>query len=331
MSGSHAKEVDFKQEKKPTAKTYTNPIISNVADPFVLFEDGTYYLYATGDSGIPAWTSKDLVNWERQGYVFHKTQETWTQRNYWSPEVFKVGADYYLTVNASPNKGSELPFNEHLCIFKGKSPLGPFVEWKTPFYKPEPPDEAIDQSFFFDDDGKVYLVFTQVTVGRNDVRIVKLKENLCEFDGEPVIAIISTDSWESMARNNHKVAEGATMLKHGGYYYLLYTANDFRDPHYSMGYATSKNPLGPWEKYAGNPILCKTDQVHGPGNGMVVFSPDGQERFLVYHVHCRPGQVSPRHLAIDRVHFEKGKDDGPDILVIDGPTSTPQPMPSGVK
>ncbi len=316
------------------AATYTNPLDVPVADPFVYQEDGIYYLYGTDDPngaalGIPVFTSTDLVNWENKGYAFEKSETTWTQRNYWGPEVVKVGNDYYMYFNASPNKEATKPFNMHLCIAKGKSPLGPFREFKAPFYKPPFPDEAIDQNIFIDDNGKAYLLFTRVVMGRNEIRIVKLKKNLIEFDGEPELAIYPTQDWESRPwTDGHRVTEGAFMFKHKRYYYLTYTANFYLDPHYSIGYATSKKPTGPWKKHKGNPILSKTDAVHGPGNGMFVKSPDGKELFIVYHTHFKPGQVGPRKVAIDRVRFKSDRTDRPDILIIDGPTSTPQPMPS---
>ena len=74
-----------------------------------------------------------------------------------------------------------------------------------------------------------------------------------------------------------------------------------------------------------NPILRKTDEACGPGNGMFVKSPDGSEPFIVYHVHNSPNQIDLRKVAIDRVRFQTAEN-GPDILIIDDPT-TPQPMP----
>lgn len=326
--------IEFKDE---AAATYTNPLDVPVADPFVYEEDGVYYLYGTDDAngserGVPVLVSTDLVNWENKGYAFEPSETTWSKRNYWGPEMAKVGDDYYLYFNGSPNESPDPPWNMHLCIAKGTSPLGPFKEFRAPFYKPAPPEEAIDQNVFIDDDGTAYLVFTQVIMGRNDIRVVKLKDNMVEFDGEPLLAVYPTQEWECrpMGGGKHLVNEGGAMLKHEGYYYLTYTGNSFTDPNYAIGYATSKSPLGPWKKYEGNPILSKTDAIHGPGNGMFVKSPDGTETFIVYHTHFKPGQIGPRKVAIDRVRFHD-VENGPDILVIDGPTSTPQPMPSSAK
>jgi beta-xylosidase len=314
--------------------SYQNPLGVSLADPFIYHEGDVYYLYGTDQQrassyGFPVLTSTDLVNWQFRGYAFHKTKNTWTQLNYWGPEVLKTPeGKYYMYFNGSPNIKPGPPFNMHLCIAVSDTPLGPFEELKAPFYKAPDPDEAIDQNVFIDKDGTAYLVYTQVTFGRNDIRAARLKDNLVELETDPVIIIRPSEEWESRPWNGHKVTEGAYMFRRGDYYYLLYTANDYQDPFYSIGYATSKNPLGPWEKHKDNPILTKTKSVHGTGNGMLIKSPDGKETFMVYHTHYKPGQVGPRQLAIDRVYF-KNNDKGPDVLVVDGPTCSPQPYPSG--
>ncbi len=315
---------------------FNNPLKVSLADPFVYYEDGLYYLYGTDQArassyGFPVLTSTDLVNWQFRDYAFHKTEDSWTQLHYWGPEVLKISEGrYYMYFNGSPNTEPDPPFNMHLCVAVSDSPLGPFKELKAPFYKAPEPDEAIDQNIFIDENGCGYLVYTQVTSGRNEIRVAKLKDNLLELETEPELIIIPTEPWESRPWNGHKVTEGAYMFRRGDYYYLLYTANDFQDPFYSIGYATSRDPLGPWLKYEGNPILAKTDSVHGPGNGMLIDSPDGEETFIIYHTHYKPGQVGPRQVAIDRVYFKENKN-GPDVMMVDGPSLNLQPYPSGAQ
>jgi beta-xylosidase len=316
-------------------ETYQNPLPVPVADPFVLYEGGVYYLYGTDErgssKGFPVYTSTNLADWTDRGFAFRASDKTWSKVNFWSPEVVRVGGAYYMYFSASPNTVPNVwPFNMYLCIAKSSSPLGPFEEIKSPFYRPSGKDEAIDSNVFLDDDGKAYLYFVYVTHGCNEIRGVKLKDNLVEMDGEPTLCVQPVEDWENHPWEGHRVAEGAFMLKHNGYYYLTYTANHFLDPDYCIGYATSKSPLGPWEKYKGNPVLKRSDFIYGPGNGMMVPSPDGAEYFMVYHIHYNTTQAGPRQLAIDRIRFES-RPDGPDILFVDGPTHTPQPLPSGAK
>lgn len=313
--------------------TYRNPMGIAIADPFVLYHEGTYYLYGTSavNTGFIAYASKDLVNWQRYGLVLEKTEDSWSQSNFWSPEVVPVKGEFHMYYNASSNEDSEgRPRRLRLCVAKGTSPLGPFTELKAPIYDPDG-DGFIDPHVFVDDDGRAYVYFTRVTIGRNEIQVVRLKENMVDFDGEPVLCVRPTEPWESHPwRGGHVVAEGAHVLKHKGLYYLTYSANHYLDPNYCIGYAVSENPLGPWKKYEGNPILKRTDHIYGPGNGMAVASPDGKERFIVYHVHNNLSEVHPRRLAIDRIRFVPSED-GPDTIEIAGPTHTAQQLPSGAE
>ncbi len=315
-------------------RTYCNPIDVPIADPFVMRYEGVYYLYGTDelepDRGVPVLVSRDLVHWERRGFALEKSPETWSRCHFWGPEIIPWKGRFLLYFNASPNASpTDLPLNMHLCIAEGDSPLGPFREIRAPFYGGVGSDEAIDQNVFIDDDGQGWLFFTRVTRGRNEIQAVKLSADMTAFDGEPVSVIRSSQPWDSRPWEGHLVAEGAFVMKHKGLYYMMYTGNHFLDPDYAIGYATASHPLGPWTKFSGNPILRRTDRVYGPGNGCVVPSPDGTEQFLVYHTHYDTTRVAPRRIAIDRIRFVETPGGGPDRLVVDGPTHTPQPVPSG--
>ena len=93
---------------------------------------------------------------------------------------------------------------------------------------------------------------------------------------------------------------------------------------YGSGYAVSDSPLGHYEKYVNNPILRSNDKVHGVGHHCITWSPDNKEMFIIYHQHYDLTRMSPRRLCVDRIHFE-AQENGPDILVAEGPTTEPQP------
>jgi hypothetical protein len=76
-------------------------------------------------------------------------------------------------------------------------------------------------------------------------------------------------------------------------------------------------------KYEKNPILHKTNEVNGTGHHSFVRSKDGRDLICVYHCHHNKTEFQPRMVCIDRADF-KPVDDGDDILVIHGPTTTPQ-------
>ena len=64
--------------------------------------------------------------------------------------------------------------------------------------------------------------------------------------------IKAEEPWELLQA---KVAEGPSVLKKKGMYYLIYSANHYQNKGYGVGYATSKSPMGPWTKYDKNPLL----------------------------------------------------------------------------
>jgi beta-xylosidase len=94
------------------------------------------------------------------------------------------------------------------------------------------------------------------------------------------------------------------MLKHKGTYYLMFSGSGADSPNYGIGYATSKSPTGPFEKYAGNPIVHRGGNVIGPGHHCVVEGPDGK-LWLVYHQKWEEKQSFHRFLAIDPLWFDE--------------------------
>jgi GH43 family beta-xylosidase len=110
---------------------------------------------------------------------------------------------------------------------------------------------------------------------------------------------------------------------------MMYSANYFGGKNYAIGYATSQNPLGPFTKSTSNPVLQKNVErggvVSGTGHNSITYSPDGKEMFCVYHGRTL-ATGDKRVVFIDRM---KIMDDG--SLQVQGPTTKPQPMPSGAK
>jgi len=318
-------------------KTYCNPLGIQVADPNVFYHEGTYYLYGTDEKrkagdGNCVYTSTDMVNWTEHDLAFKKTGSTWCQSNFWGAEVIKKDAKFLMYYCCSPNKTSKLPLNMHLAAAIGDSPLGPFAEIRAPLYSaPKEKEEVIDQNIFVDDDGQAYLFYVLVVLGsHNEIRVLKLKDNYLDIDGEPVACIYPDLEWESNQWEGHKVAEAPFAFKHNGHYYLLYTCNHFLDDRYAIGYATAEHPRDPWKKFEGNPILQMNDKVRGPGNASLIKSPDGKQTYIIYHTHNKSGKVAPRLISIDKVNFIPQPNGNPDTICINGPTTTPQPYPSGI-
>ena len=80
-----------------------------------------------------------------------------------------------------------------------------------------------------------------------------------KYEGNPIIDLGPEGSWEDQG-----VACAAVLKEEGKKYYMWYSGTkEGKHPNWSIGLATSSNPLGPWEKYKGNPILENFGYVGG--------------------------------------------------------------------
>jgi beta-xylosidase len=343
--------------------TYTNPLPVKFGDPYVLYTNGAYYMYGTGgevENGFGAYRSTDLVNWKPIGQVyFGGTGKSWGVHSFWAPEVYEVNARYYLFYSAQwkENPTNELE-NFRIGVAVADKPEGPFIDLSSkPLFDPGYP--IIDANVFFDTDGRSYLYFSRCcykhpvksevadwakqkgwydTIEESWIYGIELKPDFSGVVGEPVLLLRppitlkdKQAEWESRSVTAHEVnrrwTEGSVTFKKDNTYYMMYSANHFGGEHYAVGYATSTTPLGQYQKADDNPILQKNTThggiVTGTGHNSITYSPDGKEMFCVYHGRtAATGQE--RVVFIDRMEVKNEK------IVVHGPTTTPQKLPSGL-
>ncbi|MBR4836617.1 MAG: glycoside hydrolase family 43 protein [Clostridia bacterium] len=282
---------------------YQNPVCSG-ADPFVLLNNGTYYLYSTNSpDGFRVFTSSNMADWTDRGYCL-RADDVMGDKWFWAPEVLENDGKFYMVYVA----------NEHLGIAVADSPLGPFIQKEKKWLNDI---NEIDGHFFVDDDGTVYLYFVRFDNG-NVIWCAKMNDDMLSYDHSTARFLFrAEDEWEL---KDCSVVEGPFVLKHNNKYYLTYSANHTRCEDYAVGCAVSDNPMGPFKKVSYNPILKKNDTFNGTGHHSFTTSKDGSELVCVYHARPFRDTTCPRMTCIDRTRFIPDKNGGDDILVIDGPT-----------
>lgn len=278
-------------------KTYANPVLVDtfvinrmepdnfagvlgIGDPSVLFHDGKYYLYPTGDnSGYDVYISPDLVNWNKGPRVFRSAEP-----GVWAPDIFYNAADrkFYLYYTVNGRIGAAI----------SDRPDGVFIDHGTLV------ENAIDAHMFLDDDGRYYLYYVQYPGFR--IQVQPMASPVLKT-GDPVHLMQATDPWEMKLA---ALTEAPWMLKHRGVYYLLYSASGADTQDYAIGYATAASPLGPFAKYPGNPIIQKGDNIFGPGHCSVTTSRDGQ-LWMIYHQQKDGRRGWDRIICIDPLWFDE--------------------------
>lgn len=260
-------------------------------DPFIMLHEGTYYMYGTsGEDGILVYKSSDLLNWEgpagvKDGYALHK-DDVWGEKWFWAPEVYFMNGKFYMYFSAE----------EHINAAVSDSPEGPFVqEEESPMLE----SKAIDNHLFIDKDGKPYMYFVNFGEGLS-VWVAEMNEDLLSFKKETMKQCIrQSQDWE---REEGIVNEGPYVMNRDGVYYLFYSGNGYTSQQYGVGFATADNPYGPWEKFAGNPILQSPDTLRGVGHGAFFEDVSGKLHY-VYHAHNSQDKIHPRKVYISECKF----------------------------
>lgn len=296
-----------------------NPIKSKatiyLADPTIFYYEGNYYLYGTSgydaNQGFLVYTSTDMKSWKgpsgiNEGYALRK-EDVFGDKGFWAPQVFNYNNKIYMAYTA----------NENIAIAESDNPLGPFTQATKKAL--EAPVKQIDPFVFIDDDDKKYLYHVRLTEG-NKLFVAEMADDFLNIKPETLRECITAEeAWENTDNVEWPVAEGPSVLKHNDLYYFIYSTNDFRNPDYSVGYAISDNPYGPWEKFEGNPILSRNNVgKNGSGHGDFIKNNKGN-LFYVFHTHYSNNKVSPRKTAVVEAQFKNSQEntDEPDKLAID--------------
>ena len=301
--------------------------VSGIGDPFVVPDpEGGYHVFATGAQiGFFHWNSPDLITFERDKAL---KSSPWVYGDFWAPEVHRWKDRYVMLYTGRWKQNHSL----RIGIAFADAPEGPYKDaLGQPLF--DFGYAAIDGTLTVDGDGAPWLIYSRdcsenIVEGRHESHLyaVRLSDDLMETVGEPVALTAPDTPWET-ASGDYRWNEGPAVLRHGGKYYLFYSANYYASRDYAVGVAVADSPRGPWVKQQNNPILAWAAGedgealVSGPGHN--AFFTVGDELFTAYHTHTDPAAPSgDRQLCIDRAGFH---DDG--TAYINGPTLAPQLRP----
>ncbi len=256
------------QRPAPKAKTppptpIANPVLAgDYPDPSVTKVGDTYWATATSSNWGPTFPllkSPDLQHWSLVGHVFPVERPAWADYYFWAPEInHDQNGKTYVFYTAHKRGG-----NLAVGVASADRPEGPYRDHGPLVGQP---DGSIDAFPIHDENGQPYLIWKE---DGNSVQkptplwAQRLNADRTALVGEKTELFRNTAAWEG------NLVEGPSVVRHGGYFYLFYAAKGCCGPGctYATGVARAKKLLGPWEKYARNPILTKNDVWTCPGHG----------------------------------------------------------------
>jgi beta-xylosidase len=297
----------------PRQTVVKNPVLVG-ADPHAMVIDGRVWIYPTrnpaGGPGFAAFSSSDLQTWKDHGAILMLGDVKWIKddgapNHYpWAPAIAEKGGKYYFYYSVGPQN----PTPSRIGAAVGNSPSGPFIDSGKPLLTGGNGFEAIDPMVFRDPKTNRYYFYAGGSAGAK-LRIFEMADDMVSFRREITV------------ETPPKFTEGPFVHERDGVYYLSYSHGGWRDRSYSVHYATSSTPVGPW-RYRGA-ILESNDRHKGPGHHSVIPGPGPDEWFIVYHRwNDREGNGpyrGQRETAIDVLHHENGPWIRPIVMTDEAP------------
>ncbi|HST53747.1 MAG TPA: family 43 glycosylhydrolase [Pyrinomonadaceae bacterium] len=315
--------------------TYRNPVVAgDYPDPSVMRVEDEYWAATTTGDWTPHFAllrSRDLVNWQKVGYVF-QTRPAWAKGDFWAPELVSDRGRFFVFYVARRDEGPKKRGTLCVAVATAAAPAGPYDD-RGPLVCQIPERGgvgSIDPAFVRDERGQPFLIWKADGNDARPMQPTSLYAQPLSEDGTRLLGkrkeILRNDApWEG------RVTEGSFILRRGEWFYHFYAGNACcgRSCDYAVGVARSRQLLGPWEKYARNPIIEANRDWQCPGHGSIVETSDGRDFFLYHSYRQRPDTFSiGREALLDEVKWSA--DGWPIIDEGRGPSSV-APSPFGVE
>lgn len=279
-----------------------NPIVEGwYADPEARKYGDKYYVYVTGSNvpnNLDAFSSADLVNWEKHEGIIKMKEFPHVHKCVWAPTIIEKNGKYYLIFASNDIHSNEEPGGLEIAV--SDKPEGPFHAFIEGSLVPEFHNGAqpIDAHLFKDDDGTVYLYYG----GWRHCNVCRMNEEMTGllplYDG-------SEEYFREITPEDY--VEAPCMMKYQGKYYFMWSAGSWKAGSYRVNYCASDSPIEGFDK-AEKILSTQLPLAEGPGHHGYLYLEESDEHLIVYHRRI-PGDTVPGHrvLCIDRMKVADGK------------------------
>ncbi len=232
-----------------------------IRDPFILFDNGIYYMYASvGERCLSYYSSGDLENWAEGSVVFEIPDNFWAYKDVWAGEVHKYNGRYYLFVSLLGKNG--LRGTQVAVCDTPNGRFAPLIDRAV-----TPNDKSCIDGTLFVCDNKPYILYSrdwpdhyeqkkQSYVG--EIWVAELTDDLVSIKGEPT-RLFASDEVPLSRDNPHDIVWAGKKTKRFGSDApfvqrlsdgaLFLTWSPYLKDKYVVLGAISKsgNVFGPWE------------------------------------------------------------------------------------
>ncbi|HWV76929.1 MAG TPA: family 43 glycosylhydrolase [Isoptericola sp.] len=278
------------------------------ADPNIAQFGDTFYLYATSDgvdgwggNTFYAWTSKDLVDWERSAEPIltldgEDGNVPWASGNAWAPTIIERDGKYYFYFSGHNTSVDR----KTIGVAVADSPTGPFTAEPEAMILNDGPitsGQAIDPAAFEDPESGRFYLFWGNGGPSNGPLYAELDHDMTSLKDGTTRRITGLPDFR----------EGLFVNYRDGRYHLTYSIDDTGSENYRVGYATADSVDGPWTSHG---VLLEKDPTQGilgTGHSSILNVAGTDDWYIAYHRFGLPGgDGTHRETTID--HLDVGDD-----------------------
>ncbi len=279
--------------------TFTDPLLENGPDPWVVWWKGFYYYSNSSGSNLTLRKTADITDLrhaQKKAVWTPEPGHPWSQQ-LWAPELHRWGNKWYIyfAADAGDNashriyvveNGNDDPI-EGSWTFKGK------VSDRSDQW-------AIDATTF-ELRGQHYLVWSGwkgANDGEQDLYIAHMSDPWT-IDSQRTLISQPAYPWEAhgnLPGRHVNVNEGPEYISHGNKMFVVFSASGCWTDFYTLGVLEARIDADPldaknWTKI-NHPFLSTdpSSDAFGPGHNGFFKSPNGQEEWIIYHANPAPGE-----------------------------------------
>jgi len=281
--------------------TSDNPLFNGwYADPEGATFNKQYWIYPTYSAPyneqvfLDAFSSKDLVNWNKHNHILDTANVKWAKKAVWAPAIVEKAGKFYLFFGANDIQNDNQQGGIGVAV--ADHPDGPFTDYlgKPLIDKFHNGAQPIDQFVFKDKDGQYYIIYG----GWRHCNIAKLKD---DFTG--LVPYNYGSTFKEITPKGY--VEGPFMFIRNSKYYFMWSEGGWTGPNYSVAYAIADSPFGPFER-VGKILQQDSTIATGAGHHSIIHVAEKNKWFIVYH--RRPlGKTNGNHrvTCVDEMFFDE--------------------------
>lgn len=308
-------------------ETFTNPIVADGADPWVIrFQEEYYYCFSAENK---IWVSRSVglheIGEAEPLAVWTPPAGTSYSDELWAPELHYLNGKWYIYVAADNGNNH----NHRMYVLEGRTqnPQDRF-DFKNKIAAPT--DRwAIDGTVLQTDDGNLFFIWSgwEGTVNVQQNLYIAPMSDPWTISGERVKISSPEYNWERIGQPY--INEGPEVLKNGTEIFVIYSASGSWTDDYCLGQLRliGSDPLKKesWLK-KDVAVFSKTETVFGPGHASFVKSPDFTQDWIVYHAAKFKGAGWDRDVRMQQFFWNE---DGSPNFGVPAAAGVPIAVPSG--